>query len=62
MKINTLRWFGHIERKKSTEFLKKVYVIEIEGSKMRGRPVVRWKDRVKEYMPERSTNRGREFE
>ena len=26
--------------------------------KRRGRPIVRWKDRVKEYMHERVTDRG----
>ena len=29
-KITTLRWFIHLERKKSEEFVKKVYVSEIE--------------------------------
>ena len=28
VKRNTLRWLGHIERKESEEFLKKVYVSE----------------------------------
>ena len=37
----------------------KLYVNEIEGPRRRGRPVVRWKDRVKEYMHERGADRGR---
>ena len=52
VKINTLRCFGHMERKKSEEFVKKVYVSESECRRRRRRPVVRWKDRVKEYMHE----------
>ena len=28
-KINTLRWFDHIQKKNSEEFVKKVYVSEI---------------------------------
>ena len=52
VKRNNLRWFGHIERKKSDEFVEKVYVSEIASPMRRGRPVVRWKDRVKEYMKE----------
>ena len=36
-----LRWFVYIERKKSEEFVKKVYVSETKGSKRRGRPDVR---------------------
>ena len=41
-----------MERKKSEEFVKKVYVNETEGPRRRGKPGVRWKDRVKEYMKE----------
>ncbi len=41
MKRNTLRWFGHIERMNSEEFVKKVYVNEIEGPSRRGRPLGR---------------------
>ena len=47
---DTLRWFGLIEGKKSLEFVEKGYVSEIDGTRRRGRLVVRWKDRVKEYM------------
>ena len=36
-----------MERKKSEAFMKKMYVSEIEGPRRRGKPVVRWKDRVK---------------
>ena len=38
--------------------MKQVYVSEIEGSWRRGRPVVRWKYRVKEYMHEKGADRG----
>ena len=34
---------------------------EIEGPKRCGRPVVRWKDRVKKYLHERDADRGKEF-
>ncbi len=54
LKRNTLRWFGHTERMKSEEFVKKVYVSEIKGPGRRGRSLGRWKDRIKEYMSERS--------
>ncbi len=53
MKRNTLRWFGHIEKMGSEEFVKKVYMSENAGPSSRGRPPVRWRDRVKEYMCER---------
>ncbi len=58
MKRNTLRWFGHIERMNSEEFVKRGYVSEIEGPCRRGRLLGRWKDKVKEYMCERDANRG----
>ena len=41
VKRNTLRWFGHMERMKSEEFVKKVYVSDLEGSDQRGRPLGR---------------------
>ena len=44
-------------RKKSEECVKKVYLSETEGLR-RGRPVVRLKDRVKDYMHKRVANRG----
>ena len=38
--------------------MKKVYVSETESPRRRGRPVVRWKDRVKEYMHDKVVDRG----
>ncbi len=42
----------------SEEFVKKVYMSGGAGPSSRGRPPVRWRDRVKEYMCERSATRG----
>ncbi len=53
VKRSTLRWFGHIERMGNEEFVKKVYLSSIEGTNRRGRPLVRWEDRVKGYVCER---------
>ncbi len=58
MKRNTLRWFGHIERMGSQEFVKKVYMSESVGPNSKGRPPGRWRDRIKEYMCERGATRG----
>ena len=41
---------------KSEEFVKKAYVSELEGSNQRGRPLGRWKDKVKKC--ERGDSRG----
>ncbi len=49
VKRNTLRWFGHIKRMENEEFVKKVYWSSVEGPNRRGRPLGRWKDKVKEY-------------
>ncbi len=35
-----------------------LFISEIKGSTKRGRPLGRWKDRVKEYMGEIGTSRG----
>ena len=38
--------------RKNEELVKKIYVSETEGLRRKGRPVVRGKDKVKEYMHE----------
>ncbi len=53
-----LRWCGHNERMENKEFVKKVYVNESVGPDSRGRPLGRWRDRVKGYMFERGATRG----
>ncbi len=35
------------------EFVKKVYLSSVERTNRRGRPLVRWEDRVREYVNER---------
>ncbi len=53
MKRSTLRRFGHIERMGNEESVKEVYLSSVEGTNRRGRPLLRWEDRVKEYVSER---------
>ncbi len=53
VKRSTLRWFYHIERMGNKEFVKKVYLSSVEGTKRRGRALVRWKPRVRECVKER---------
>ncbi len=38
---------------KNVEFVKKVYLTSVDGPNIRGRPLGRWEDRVKEYVSER---------
>ncbi len=47
---NTLWWSGNMERIKSEEIVKEVYVSALEGFSLRGRPLGRWRDNVEEYM------------
>ncbi len=56
------RLFDHIEQMNNEEFVRKVYVSEIKYPSRRGRPLGRWKDRVKEYISERDATRGRRHE
>ncbi len=53
VKRSTLGWFGHIERMRNEEFVNKVYLSSVEGTNRRGRLLVRWEDRVREYVNER---------
>ncbi len=45
-KRQTLKWFGHMERMEESKMTRRVYVSEIEGGNVRGRPPVKWRDRV----------------
>ncbi len=53
VKRQTLKWFGHVERMEEGKMTKRVYVSGIEGGNVRGRPPVKWRDRVQEYVRER---------
>ncbi len=50
---NTILIFSEIERVGNEEFVKRVYLSSAEGTNRRGRPLGRWKDRVKEYVSKR---------
>ena len=54
VKRNSLRWFGHVERMQKEDLAKRLYNSEIEGIGVRGRPPVRWMNRVEEYYRERN--------
>ncbi len=53
VKRQMLKWFGHMERMEESRMTRRVYVSEIEGGNVRGRPPVKWRDRVQEYVRER---------
>ncbi len=60
MKRQTLKWFGHMERMEEGKM--RVYMSEIEGGNVRGRPTVKWRDRVHEYVRERGEGSLRNLE
>ncbi len=41
-----------IERMGNEEFVKRVYLSNVEGTNRRGRPLGRWEDKVMEYLCE----------
>ena len=46
MDAKVLKWFGHVERLSGKRLSQRVCVFEVEGSGDRGRPCMRWLDRV----------------
>ncbi len=62
MKWQMLKWFGHIERMEDGKMTRRVYTSEIEGGNVKGRPPVKWRDRVQEYVRERGEGSLRNLE
>nr|GFA93820.1 hypothetical protein [Tanacetum cinerariifolium] len=50
--IMMLRWFGHVKRRPQSAPVRRVEVMVVEGSRRRGRPKLRWEDRLKMDMKE----------
>ncbi len=59
VKRSTLRWYGHVMRMNECAFTKRVYESTIEGRGVRGRPAVKWINRVEECWRERESGRER---
>ncbi|GKC87130.1 hypothetical protein Tco_1147779, partial [Tanacetum coccineum] len=47
-----LRWFGHLKRRPQTAPVRRVEALLVAGSRRRGRPKLRWEDRLKQDMKE----------
>nr|GEU64053.1 hypothetical protein [Tanacetum cinerariifolium] len=47
MREGRLRWFGHVKRRPQSVPVRRVEAMVVEGSRKRGRPKLRWEDRLK---------------
>jgi hypothetical protein len=47
MRLNRLRWFGHVQRMEGNRITKKVLYMNLE-TRLRDRPRNRWQDEVRE--------------
>ncbi|GJW79927.1 hypothetical protein Tco_0143902 [Tanacetum coccineum] len=45
-----LRWFGHVRRRPQSAPVRRVESLVVDGLRRRGRPKLRWEDRVKHDM------------
>jgi hypothetical protein len=48
IRLNRLRWFGHVQRIEENRIPKKVLYTNLEITRLRGRPRNRWKDEERE--------------
>ena len=48
IRLNRLRWFGHVQRMEENRIPKRVLYMNSETTRLRGRPRNRWQDEVRE--------------
>jgi hypothetical protein len=46
IKINRLRWAGHVIRRGNEKIIKRLIIVKPEGKRKKGRPRMRWIDGV----------------
>ncbi|GJU84152.1 hypothetical protein Tco_1291698 [Tanacetum coccineum] len=52
MRERRLRWFRHVKRRPQNASVRRVEAMFVEGSRIRGRPKLRWEDRLKQNIME----------
>nr|GEX92908.1 retrovirus-related Pol polyprotein LINE-1 [Tanacetum cinerariifolium] len=52
MREGMLRWFGHVKMRPQTASVRRVEALVVKGSRRRGRPKLRWEDKLKMDMKE----------
>jgi hypothetical protein len=48
VRLNRLRWFGHVQRMEENRIAKRVLYMHLGTTRLRGRPRNRWQDEVRE--------------
>jgi hypothetical protein len=48
IRLNELRWFGHLKRMEENRIPNKVLHLNLETTRLRGKPRNRWQDHVRE--------------
>jgi hypothetical protein len=48
IKLNKLRWFGHVQRMEDNRIPKRVLCMNLGTTRLRGRPRKRWQEEVRE--------------
>ena len=48
IKLNRLRWFGHVQRMEENRIPERVLYMNLGTARLRGRPRYRWQDEVRE--------------
>jgi hypothetical protein len=48
IRLNALRWFGHVQRMEDNRIPKRVLYMNLGTTRLRGRPRSRWQDEVRE--------------
>ena len=51
-----LQWFGHIMRREEDHVCKRTMNMEVQGTRKRGRPKMRWRDAVNRDMREKNVS------
>jgi hypothetical protein len=53
IKLNRLRWFGHVQRMEENRIPKRVLYVNFRTTRLRGRPRNRWQDEVRGWTKSR---------
>jgi hypothetical protein len=61
IKGQRISWLGHLERMEEDTMLKKIFTQELEGTRRRGRPRKRWKEKVEIALQVLGVRRWREL-